>query len=210
MWLLAGAARAEEIPPAPPAPPAAVKPKPKPISTVAPAYPAAEEAADHGGRVVLHFKITDTGAIESVEVEKGTEYPALDAAALEAARKWRFEAAKDESGKPVASEASYGLKFTPAGSGGSGIAKTCADINNEVGAFRAASPDADIGKMQSFSAMTGLFIVSATSEPMERRLAIAKRLKEVYPKIVERCAREPSAAYADVFAEELMQLKMQP
>jgi len=215
-WLVAGIAHGQDaapssshsppVPPPPPAAPGVVVPKPKAISTITPEYPAAERAAGHSGRVVLHFKVTETGAIESVEVKTGTGYPALDAAALEAGRKWRFEAAKDEAGKPVASEASYALKFSAEGSGG-GVARTCSDINNEVRTFRATSPEADIGQMKSFAAMTGVFFLSTADEPMDKRLAIVKRLKEVYPKIVARCESEPEASYSDVFAEEFMRLK---
>jgi TonB family protein len=206
--LAAEISRGQETPATPPPAAAVPKPKPKPISTVTPVYPAAEEAAGHGGRVVLRFRISDSGAIESVVVEQGTEYPALDAAALEAAKKWRFEAAKDASGKPVASEASYALKFSAEGNGG-GVARSCADLNNEVTAFRAASPGAEIGQMKSFAAMTGLFVMSLSSEPVDKRLALVKHLNEVYPKIVERCAKEPAASYSDVFADELLQLKSQ-
>lgn len=107
-------------PPAPPTPPVAPSPPapPAPAPTPAPPAPAApvkESAAVSGlaslgnpppeypamalrrnweGRVVLRIKVLPNGRAGAVEVTKSSGKPALDEAAVEAVRNWKFIPAK--------------------------------------------------------------------------------------------------------------------
>src|SRR6185503_14543011 len=173
---------------------------PKPIETRAPEYPKEEEQAGHGGRVVLKFSVSDTGAIENVEVATSTGFPKLDEAALAAARTWKFEPAKDESGKAVAGERSMALSFKPPDPDPV-FPETCADLNAKVAEYRAQNPQGELGKMDAFSATTGLFFLKSASKPMEVRLAMVKDLNAMYPGVAATCEAKPQAKYLDVVFE---------
>ena len=175
---------------------------PKPLETPAPEYPKEEQDAGHGGRVVLKFKVTDTGAVESVEVATSTGFPKLDEAALAAGRNWKFQPAKDDADKPVAGEKSLALSFKPTGGGGK-IAETCADLNAQVAAFRAQQPDGDVTKLDTFSATTGLVFMMSSSKPMDVRMAVVKSLPPVYAEVVKRCEAKPQANYFETVTETL-------
>jgi len=179
---------------------------PKAIETPAPEYPKEEEDAGHGGRVVLKFKVSETGAVESVEVATSTGYPKLDEAALAAGRNWKFQPAKDETGKAVAGEKSLALSFKPTGAGGK-IADTCAELNSQVAAYKAAQPEGDITQIDTFAATTGMLFMATASQPAEARLAAVKRLQPVYVEVAARCATKPEAKYFDVVTETIAEFK---
>lgn len=178
---------------------------PKPIETRAPEYPKEEEQAGHGGRVVLKFSVSDTGAIENVEVATSTGFPKLDEAALAAARTWKFEPAKDESGKAVAGERSMALSFKVPDTGPV-FPETCADLTAKVAEYRAQNPQGELGKMDAFSATTGLFFLKSASKPMEVRLAMVKDLNAMYPSVAATCEAKPQAKYLDVVFEAFEKL----
>lgn len=52
------------------------------------------------GRVILRILVRPDGTVASVRVAEGSGHPALDAAAVEAASRWRFEAATRD-GEPI-------------------------------------------------------------------------------------------------------------
>lgn len=65
-----------------------------------PDYPLSEKRQDHEGIVSLLLLVGPDGRVVDVRVEKSSGYPALDAAAVEAARGWRFKPA-EKAGQPV-------------------------------------------------------------------------------------------------------------
>lgn len=90
---------------APPAPPA--KPiEPPPVDVVqprfdaayldnpAPIYPAAAKRTGEEGRVLLRVLVSSDGLAQTVDVAKSSGFERLDAAALEAVRRWRFVPAR--------------------------------------------------------------------------------------------------------------------
>lgn len=94
------------LPPAPPRPSEGAKSTwnknmtpPKPISRVEPSYTAEAKANGIFGVVILALDITETGAVNDVQVMKGLPY-GLDQAAVDAVRQWRWEPATLE-GKAV-------------------------------------------------------------------------------------------------------------
>ncbi|WP_425059969.1 hypothetical protein SCACP_06030 [Sporomusa carbonis] len=75
---------------------------PRVLSKVEPAYP--EEARQDGfsGTVAVRIEILENGRPGQIRVERSSGREALDAAALEAVRKWRFVPAQDvDSGRAV-------------------------------------------------------------------------------------------------------------
>ena len=62
--------------------------EPKKISDVRPVYPAFAQAAKVEGMVILEAVINERGVVERLKVLRSV--PLLDAAAIEAVRKWRY------------------------------------------------------------------------------------------------------------------------
>jgi protein TonB len=60
----------------------------------APAYPYASRRNHEEGRVVLMVLVSAEGAARSVRIHRGSGYPALDQAALEAVQQWKFVPAR--------------------------------------------------------------------------------------------------------------------
>ncbi|HEV7268500.1 MAG TPA: energy transducer TonB [Falsiroseomonas sp.] len=65
-----------------------------------PAYPAASRLRNEQGRVTLMVEIDAAGQMADAAIQVSAGYPALDRAALEAVRAWRFEPAMRD-GQPV-------------------------------------------------------------------------------------------------------------
>ena len=100
-------------PPAPPAPvaiaPAAPPPAPVTppnfnaayLNNPPPAYPPASRRLGQQGKVLLHVHVDAAGNAEKVEIRSSSGFDGLDAAALDAVRRWRFVPAR-QGDKPVA------------------------------------------------------------------------------------------------------------
>lgn len=74
---------------------------PRVASTAAPVYPQALRDAGIGGRVVVRGVIGINGRVESAEVVRSSGNSTLDNNALSAFYKWRFSAAKNDTGQKV-------------------------------------------------------------------------------------------------------------
>ena len=102
-------------PPAPPAPPApqntlgSVDPSSR--SRNPPRYPPSAQRAQIEGTVILVISIDAQGNVMDIEVEKSSRNRDLDRAAVDAARKWRFNP-QIENGVPVASRVRVPVDFT--------------------------------------------------------------------------------------------------
>ncbi|MBA2239420.1 MAG: energy transducer TonB, partial [Lysobacter sp.] len=104
-------------PPAPPAPPAAatnigssVDPSSRALNP--PKYPPQEARQGVGGTVILMISIDASGNVLNVEVEKSSRNRNLDRAAIDAARKWRFNP-ETRNGVAVASRVRVPVDFVP-------------------------------------------------------------------------------------------------
>ena len=106
-------------PPAPPAPPA---PQPEIGASVdissknmnPPRYPPAAARSGIEGTVILIIDVDASGNVTNVSVEKSSRNRDLDRAAMEAARKWRFNAATKD-GRPSAGRVRVPVDFTLGG-----------------------------------------------------------------------------------------------
>ena len=84
---------------------------PVPKTTVQPKYPEKARKAGIQGMVLLKVKVSETGSVESVQVEEGVEgHTELDEAAVEAVKQWSFEPAQKD-GEPVAIEVAIPVQF---------------------------------------------------------------------------------------------------
>ena len=104
-------------PPSPPSPPAAVAdigssvdPSSKRLNP--PKYPPTEARQGVGGTVVLIITIDGQGNVLNVEVEKSSRNRNLDRAAMEAARKWKFNP-EMRNGAGVQSRVRVPVDFVP-------------------------------------------------------------------------------------------------
>jgi len=61
---------------------------------VRPAYPAAARRAQAEGTTTVRAHVTAEGTIDVIQVQGSAGHPALDQAAVDAVRKWRFEPAR--------------------------------------------------------------------------------------------------------------------
>ncbi len=75
-----------------------------------PTYPQASRLRNEEGRVTLQVEIDPLGRVADVRVVRSSGFPALDQAAMEAVRRWRFEAAQRD-GLPVLSTTAIGIIF---------------------------------------------------------------------------------------------------
>ena len=85
---------------------------PRVLSAPAPDYPRAALRAGASGDVVLRIEVDAQGRPASVEVERGSRHRALDRAAVQAVRGWRFEPAMRD-GQPVAGTVQQTIRFDP-------------------------------------------------------------------------------------------------
>jgi TonB family protein len=84
---------------------------PRPFVGPAPEYPPALRKAKTAGEASIRFTISPNGRIQDPEVASAT-HPEFGAAALAAARLWRF-LPKVEKGRPVAAKANMPFRFNP-------------------------------------------------------------------------------------------------
>jgi TonB family protein len=78
--------------------------------TPKPAYPEVARREGHEGRVLLRVLIDDQGKTKSIEINRSSGSDALDQAATEAIKRWRFHPAR-AGDKPVESWVSIPIEF---------------------------------------------------------------------------------------------------
>jgi len=100
--------------PAPPAPPPAPKNLPASAvqyaSTVEPEYPRLSKRNGESGRVIVRVFIDEAGTPRQVQVNKSSGFERLDASALAAVSKFRFQP-PTENGQPVSGWANVPIDF---------------------------------------------------------------------------------------------------
>lgn len=103
-------APAEDQSPAPDAPAAADASVPRLLSAPPPEYPLAALRAGQSGNVVLQIEVRANGRTGAVSVVESSGHRALDRAAANAVRRWRFEPAQRD-GHPVATTVQQSISF---------------------------------------------------------------------------------------------------
>ncbi|MGH7896585.1 MAG: energy transducer TonB, partial [Candidatus Binatia bacterium] len=75
-----------------------------------PEYPSTARAAGISGEVVLGAVLDQQGRIEEVDVLRSVA--ALDEAAIRAVKRWRFQPATDDAGRPIRVTLKIPIRFT--------------------------------------------------------------------------------------------------
>lgn len=108
----------ETVSPAPPPPAqapestAAADSAPVPVRTPSPRYPRASLRRGEAGEVLVQVTVDADGRPRQVEIARSSSHPALDQAALNAVRRWRFRPAL-QGGQPVAQAIHVPVMFSP-------------------------------------------------------------------------------------------------
>lgn len=89
---------------------AARRADPQVIEAPPPRYPPEAARGGFAGVSVLLIRISETGQVADVQIEQSAGHPALDAAAVEAARAWKFAPAI-ENGRAVAARVRMPVDF---------------------------------------------------------------------------------------------------
>ncbi|MFZ5634967.1 MAG: energy transducer TonB [Pseudomonadota bacterium] len=97
--------------PQPTARPAGAIGVPVPISRPAPAYPTEAMRNNETGTVLLQITVDASGDPQEVRVKRSSRSRALDRAAAQAARRWKFRPAQQD-GRPVEASVEVPITFT--------------------------------------------------------------------------------------------------
>lgn len=81
------------------------------VSRSTPSYPSKARRSGLEGRVVVTVTIGTSGRVSSARVTSSSRHSALDAAALRAAKKYRFTPAKNNRGQVVSTQVSLPFRF---------------------------------------------------------------------------------------------------
>ena len=98
-----------------------VSPTPKPpsvkpvaarvISRSTPSYPSRARRSGIEGRVVVTVTISTSGKVSSAHISSSSSHSSLDSAALRAAKKYRFSAARNSRGQVISTKVSLPFNF---------------------------------------------------------------------------------------------------
>lgn len=83
----------------------------RPLERGAPAYPKALKGGGVGGKVLVEFHIDQSGEVRFPHVV-GAAHPVLDAAAVDAVKRWRFEPPR-RRGRPALVRVTQAFDFVP-------------------------------------------------------------------------------------------------
>ncbi|WP_378955961.1 energy transducer TonB [Pelosinus sp. sgz500959] len=83
------------------------------LTRVDPTYPSEVDQIGRKIIVVLRMKIMENGLPGKVEVAVSSGQKSINDAAIAAAKKWRFEPAKDREGRPIVCSTILSIPFTP-------------------------------------------------------------------------------------------------
>ena len=184
---------------------------PKAITTPAPAYDDAERRAGHAGTTQVVFHVAADGTVVDARVAQTSGWPALDASALEAARRWRFEPARDAEGKAVASQMQVPITFGSAAAAADdpvarARATTCARFLTEVTAYRLGGSDPVGGG--NYGTVWGALLADYKAKYGQAaamsKLPVAKR---VFENTIMSCRRAPARTLGAAVEGEFYQIR---
>jgi TonB family protein len=180
-------------------------------------------AATSEGTVVLLVDIATSGAVTSATVEKSSGVETLDTAALQAARKWSFRAARDAKGQPVPARMRAPMTFKPGANLGEDIpalmATSCRQVNDEVArldpatAGKSAGTTIDRGMSLVMMKQTtpALVVVFPQFEQVPsladgRFLAFMTNLTATAEALKAQCAAQPDVLFGAVLQQQIQAL----
>lgn len=160
------------------------------IETPQPMYPPAARAAGHQGTVVIGVVVSERGELLQAKVQRSSRSDELDAAALAAVRRWRFQPATDPTGRPIEAGASVPFTFRK-DSATSLPRKTCAELNHDLARWRTLEPEAPLQQADVYPLTQQLALAELqTASALREALA---QFPQAFEQAVERCAQQPQA-----------------
>jgi protein TonB len=184
---------------------------PRAVTTPAPDYAEAERRAGHAGEVQVAFRVAADGTVADVRVAHSSGWPVLDASALEAARRWRFEPARDSAGKPVAAQVQMPITFdataqvAAADPVAAARATSCATFLTEVYAYRMAGDPTGGGH---FATVWGALMDEYRAKyGASAALAKVPTSRRVFDNTVLSCRRAPSRPLGSAVEREFYQVR---
>jgi TonB family protein len=85
--------------------------KPKILESTAPVYPESSRRAQEQGDVMVRVLVSREGQPLAVTLARTSGFPSLDAAALEAAKQWKYSAGTDDAGKAIEAPIQFNVRF---------------------------------------------------------------------------------------------------
>ncbi|HUQ08798.1 MAG TPA: energy transducer TonB [Steroidobacteraceae bacterium] len=85
--------------------------KPKIVEAAPPIYPESSRRAQEHGDVLVRVLVSQQGRPLDVTLARSSGYPALDAAALEAVKLWKYAPATDDAGKAIDAQTQFNVRF---------------------------------------------------------------------------------------------------
>ena len=171
-----------------------------------PAYPEEARQAQQEGDIRLRMTITPQGRPESISFYQSSGYAELDNAAMAAAQQWRFTPARNENGRPVASEVIAPVLFQLRGKRIAASARSCQEVLERVDWAQQVAPGSWMGAFDVFR-MTEWIATSLHGAGPEtsRRFSLhnSAQLPDFYEGVLARCRAMPQMLYHDVMLQAL-------
>lgn len=86
--------------------------KPRVLESTAPVYPESSQRAQEQGDVLVRVLVSQEGTPLAVTLARTSGFPSLDAAAIEAARQWKYAAGTDDAGNAIEAPIQFNVRFT--------------------------------------------------------------------------------------------------
>jgi periplasmic protein TonB len=163
-----------------------------------PVYPDAERHAGHEGMVTLLAQVRKNGRVQGVELQTSCGFPALDESALAAARRMRFEPARDGAGRRVDGTSIVKIFFALQAPPGEFMQQRCLDLLHELHQASGGNRTVKLSDSRTFVATTAVLTKMSATGSLESQRRFREMLPRVYELTAERCGKSPLARYEDV------------
>lgn len=164
------------------------------------------------GHARINLNIHNDGSVSDVKALSATK-PEFGAAAVEAARQWRFKPWTVNADQPPVINAQNEMIFTPeelrTKSSQLSFMETtyqsCSALNEEFNAFRRDHPSRPLGQMKSFAItrVAVMFPAFSGKSDYNEGLIRADELESALPDIVRQCQAHPKSTYAKYLPRNL-------
>lgn len=188
---------------------------PRALSTPAPVYDEAERQAGHAGKTHLRLEVAADGTVAAASIEQSSGWPVLDARAVEAAKRWRFEPARDAAGNAVAASVAVPVEFAAASPPAAGAgaddpvaqarSTSCAAFLSEVSAHRLANDPLGTGR---FATVWGALLEEFKGKyGPAAAMAKVPTGKRVFENTVASCRRAPARTLGATVDSEFFRIR---
>ncbi|WP_455823978.1 TonB family protein [Pseudomonas graminis] len=183
---------------------------PQAVSMPKPVYPSHLLTTQGHARISLN--IHNDGSVSDVKALTATR-PDFAAAAVSAARQWRFKPWTVTADQPAVLDAQNDMVFTPEAPLTEAVQltftqttyQTCGALNEEVSQFRREHPTRPLIAMKSFAItrVAVMFPALSGKSDYDEGLSRSDELEHSLPDIVRKCQANPNKTYADYLPRNL-------